>query len=107
MNWLALHRTSTFIQVSVMLLLALVGFFFLLPPTIPLWYSLVRLEDQMAPKIFVFVFPTLGFLFLLIDRLFHKPLRGYETAARILALGAETSIIFLLISLIRMIALLT
>lgn len=107
MNWFALHRTSLLIQVSAMLLIALIGFFFLLPPTIPLWYSLVRLEDQMAPKILVFTFPALGFLFLLVDRLFHKPLRGYETAARILALGAETSTVFLLISLIRMIVLLT
>ncbi|HKY74344.1 MAG TPA: hypothetical protein VJ246_03480 [Patescibacteria group bacterium] len=107
MNWLRIHRPATLIQVSLLLLLALLGFFLLLPPTIPLWYSLVRLEDQMAPKMFVFIFPILGLVFLLVDRLFFKPLRQYEAAARILALATEASIVFLLISLIRMIVLLT
>jgi len=87
--------------------LATLGYFFFLPPYIPLWYSLARPEDQLAQKIFVFIFPALCVGFMMLRRALTPPLKHSETALHILQFGTLFSMVFLTIAFIRMIILIT
>lgn len=85
--------------------LAIVGFFWLLPASIPLWYSFVRPEDQLAPKAFVFLFPGLSLIFLLFYNMLTSQLKQHETALQVLWFGTVASLIFLTIAMVRVMVL--
>ncbi len=87
--------------------LAIIGYVWTLPPSIPLWYSFVRPEDQLAPKIFVFLFPGLTLVFLLLHNALASQLKHHETALQVLWFGTVSSITFITIALLRMMVLVT
>ena len=82
-----------------------VGYFFLLQPQIPLFYSLARVEDQMVNKEWIFLFPALALLIMLYEHLQFTPLQGNEAAERILTIGTTLSLLFLLTALVRILVL--
>lgn len=88
-------------------ILAIVGYFWTLPNEIPLWYSLVRPEDQLTPKAFVFLFPGLALFFLMLHHMLSSRLKAHETALQVLWFGTSISLIFLTIAMIRILVLVT
>mgnify|MGYP001605034350 CR=1 FL=1 len=98
-------RTATAVLSTCIMILTGVGYFFLLQPQIPLFYSLARVEDQMANKEWIFLFPGLAVLIMLFERLESKQLQGSEAAEKILIIGTTLSLLFLLTALIRILVL--
>lgn len=98
-------RYSTGVLFATHCVLALVGYFWILPSAIPLWYSFVRPEDQLAPKVFVFLFPGLTLLFLILHNALASQLKQHETALQVLWFGTVSSIVFITIAFLRILVL--
>lgn len=100
-----LFRYSTGVLFVTHCVLAIVGYFWILPSVIPLWYSFVRPEDQLAPKVFVFLFPGFTFLFLVLHNMLSSQLKHHETALQVLWFGTVSSIVFITIAFLRILVL--
>lgn len=98
-------RTAIAVISTCIMILTGVGYFFLLQPQIPLFYSLARVEDQMTNKEWIFLFPGLTLLIMVFERLESRPLQGSETAGKILTVGTTLSLLFLLTALVRIMVL--
>ncbi|MEK7457881.1 MAG: hypothetical protein AAB612_00095, partial [Patescibacteria group bacterium] len=80
-------RTATAVLSTCIMILTGVGYFFLLQPQIPLFYSLARVEDQMTNKEWIFLFPAFALLMMLFERLESRSLQSSEAAGKILTIG--------------------
>jgi hypothetical protein len=89
------------------IILSLVGYFFLLPPNIPLWYSRFRPEDQMANKAFVFMLPGLITFAVILERFLGTTIKQNTLARSILSVGSVACSFILLVALIRILVLVT
>lgn len=75
-----------------------------LQPIVPLWYSLTQLEDQLAPKVWLFTLPlvamgvTIGHVFLL-----RYLLKNDEIVMQLFAWLTVVITILLLLSLVRIV----
>lgn len=98
-------RTTTAVFSTCIMILTGVGYFFLLQPQIPMFYSLARVEDQMTNKEWIFLFPALALLIMLFERLESRSLQDSETAEKILTIGTTLSLVFLLTALVRILVL--
>ena len=98
-------RTASAVLSTCIIILTGVGYFFLLQPQIPLFYSLSRVEDQMTNKEWIFLFPALVLLIIVYERLESKPLQSSEAAEKILSIGTTLSLLFLLTALVRILVL--
>lgn len=98
-------RTAIAVISTCIMILTGVGYFFLLQPQIPLFYSLARVEDQMTNKEWIFLFPGLALLLMAYEHFQSKPLQDNETAERILTIGTTLSLLFLLTALVRIMVL--
>ncbi len=98
-------RTATAVLSTCIIILTGVGYFFLLQPQIPMFYSLARVEDQMANKEWIFLFPALALLIMLFERLESKSLQSNEAGEKILNIGTTLSLLFLLTALVRILVL--
>ena len=98
-------RTASAVISTCIMILTGVGYFFLLQPQIPLFYSLARVEDQMTNKEWIFLFPVLALCIMVYERFQSKPLQNNETAGKILRIGTTLSLLFLLIALVRIMVL--
>jgi hypothetical protein len=52
------HLLPSYTLTAIGIILSIISFLFL-PKEIPLWYSLPIAEQQLVPKIFIFLFPAL------------------------------------------------
>ena len=100
-DWIRVFRTTSAMCFSIILILSIVGYFFLLQPQIPLFYSLARVEDQLTSKLWVFIFPGLGAVSMLVERIFSPILKEEHTALKVLSFGCMLVLLFLCTALIR------
>ena len=83
--------------ITLLALLLTVVAFFILPPLVPLWYSLAIPEQRLVPKLFLFLFPIGMFLLTMIHMLIIKRLRSMDaTIIKIFSYGTTlvTSLFF-------------
>lgn len=84
------------------------GYYTLLPPVIPLFYTLAESAAQLVPKGWVFLFPTMavliGFFHTIIVQRLHEHGR---VMARLFALATVVTQLLLMVSLIRILLIVT
>jgi hypothetical protein len=87
-------------------ILSFLYYYHLLPPLIPLFYSLVKGENQLSPKVFLTVIPVASFVFFLTHVfLTYNNFPGDKMFARIMS-ATSTLISFLfLIALVHILLL--
>lgn len=87
-----------------MLILLLSSLFFLYgPPFVPLWYSQPVAAEQIAPKVFIWVFPVLASVVLVLSLFFGRKteLEHDRYLARLSLWSGLVLFLFLLIAQIR------
>jgi hypothetical protein len=84
-------------------------YFFVLPPQIPMFYSLARPQDQLADKIWIFVFPALAVFMGLVQIPFMRVHQAeeHQTTVRVFSLGSIFLLVLLAIVFTRIIFLVT
>jgi len=90
----------------VLLTMASFAYFIILPSEIPLFYSLGRIQDQLAKKEFIFLLPGLSLIFWLVALLFGKTIKD-DVVIKLVDLVSFFLIAVLYIILIRTIYLVT
>lgn len=104
MKFIQTTQTISFFLCVASLLVAGLGFLFFLQPEVPLWYSLYRAEDQMAPKAFIFTIPALMFGIYGTSNIFRILLKNdHESVRHVIAFGSFCCILMFFITLIRII----
>lgn len=86
---------------TLMTIATILSYLFLLPDIIPLWYSLARMQDQLAPREWVFILPALGWGFTILSAMIASRKELDETATVLHNLGNSIVMIMLSASLIR------
>lgn len=78
--------------------------YFLLPPQIPLWYSLSRPEQHLVPKIWIMIFPLGGSAIALLHTLIINKLRFMDaTIIKIFSFGTTLILFLFLVSLVHIV----
>ena len=75
-------------------IISIIGFL-ILQPEVPLWYSLPRLTQHLAPKVWLFLFPVISILLNVIHFSLMRFFQTYE--AVLLSLFAWTTVVLQLL----------
>lgn len=94
---------------AAMALISVYAYFFLLPPQIPLFYSLARPQDQLAPKEWFFLLPLIAVLIAFAQAPFmrFRDTVEHNTTVRVLVLFSSFSVVLLAITFMRILFLVT
>lgn len=100
------NRLTFIISLSLALLLlalSLLGYFVLFPQEIPIFYSLAQSQEWLSPKEWIFILPTLAFLFTGVQAIYLKRFKEDDEIAQtfgwcIVVLCSLLSIAFLRIT---------
>jgi hypothetical protein len=94
---------TSWILFFVILLISTISFF-LIQPEIPLFYSLGTKQDQLAPKMFIFIFPLTSLIINLVHFFIAKILLNFSVVLTKLFIGITIAFQFLIsFALIRII----
>jgi hypothetical protein len=95
------HLLPSYTLTGIGIVLSIISFLFL-PKEIPLWYSLPIAEQQLVPKIFIFLFPALMGIVSLIHSSIILHLRAMDlTIVRIFSYTTTLIILLFLLGLIH------
>lgn len=101
---------SASIVVTVLLILATVyGYFFILPPQLPLLYSLPRPQDQLVQKEWIFIVPVVAVLITALQYPFMrvKDVDEHNTTVKVFIFTSVFSLFLLAVAYIRILFLVT
>ena len=79
-------------SVSFLILFAAVIYYFISQPELPIFYSLARKADQLAPKIYIFLFPLISFTMNTLHLFFINALKNYSVLLLKLFVGTTLAL---------------
>jgi hypothetical protein len=89
---------------TLLILITAVVYFFITQPELPIFYSLATSQDQLADKIFLFVFPLLSFGINFLHLFIFKILQQYSSVLLKLYAGTTLGLqVVLLLALVRIV----
>ena len=89
---------------SLLFLLVTIIYYFLSQPELPLFYSVATKQEQLAPKILLFLFPTLSFAINIVHFFILKTLQKFSAVLLRLFVGTTVTLQVLLgFALVRII----
>jgi hypothetical protein len=95
--------TTSWIIFLLLLTISII-FYFLFQPEIPLFYTLANKENQLVPKVFVFLFPAISFTINILHFFILRSLQKFSTVLLRLFAGTTIALQILLgFALIRII----
>lgn len=96
-------HSLSYLGAFLILFLATLGYLVLFPNEIPLFYSLYRLQDQLVPKLYIFILPGLAVVFTLISHWICRRKEIDDTASVLHALGNTIIVWMMALALIRIV----
>lgn len=100
------HRIEMLLPILCVLLgiASALAYFLALPPQIPIFYSLTRPQDQLAPSYAIFLLPGLSFVIWMCSLFFKRFQKANDVSLYLFHLGSALLIALLFIALIRIVA---